>query len=109
MRPLGSEWVLTKQYASAFFGTSLGSFLTAEKVDTVILCGFSTSGCIRATAVDAVQHGFVPFIPRDCVADRVQAAHDANLRDIDAKYGEVRSLVEILGYLRQVQNGEHKK
>ncbi len=81
--------VIVKQYASAFFGTSLASTLCALAVDTVLLCGFSTSGCIRASAVDAIQHGFAPFVVRDACADRGEGPHAANLDDIAAKYGEV--------------------
>ncbi|MGL1080512.1 isochorismatase family protein, partial [Vibrio parahaemolyticus] len=68
--PLPGEPVLVKQYASAFFGTSLASTLRAQGVDTVIVVGVSTSGCIRATAVDALQHGFIPLVVRDAVGDR---------------------------------------
>ena len=81
--------VIVKQYASAFFATSLASTLCALGVDTVLLCGFSTSGCVRASAVDAIQHGFAPFVVRDACADRAEAPHAANLHDIAAKYGEV--------------------
>lgn len=84
-----ADIVVVKQYASAFFGTSLASTLRALGVDTVLLCGFSTSGCVRASAVDAIQHGFAPFVVKDACADRGEAQHAANLFDIAAKYGEV--------------------
>ena len=90
---------MTKQYASAFFGTSLASTLVAMGIDTLIITGCSTSGCIRATAVDGVQHGFRVMVVRDCVGDRHPAPHEANLFDIDSKYGDVIGLDETLGYL----------
>ncbi len=76
------EPVLAKAFASAFFGTPLGSMLVG--FDTLVVCGASTSGCVRATVVDAVQHGLVPVVPRECVGDRWPAAHEANLFDIEA-------------------------
>lgn len=97
--PYDDELVIIKQYASAFFGTSLASTLTAMGVDTLILAGCSTSGCIRATAVDGVQHGFRVMVVRDCVGDRHPAPHEANLFDIDSKYGDVISLEEALSHL----------
>ncbi|MGC0368885.1 isochorismatase family protein [Microbacterium sp. SLBN-111] len=97
--PLPGEPVLVKQYASAFFGTSLASTLRAQGVDTVIVVGVSTSGCIRATAVDALQHGFIPLVVRDAVGDRADGPHEANLFDIQAKYGEVLGEGAVLEYL----------
>lgn len=97
--PLPGEPVLVKQYASAFFGTSLASTLRAQGVDTVIVVGVSTSGCIRATAVDALQHGFIPLVVRDAVGDRADGPHEANLFDIQAKYGEVLDEATVLEYL----------
>jgi maleamate amidohydrolase len=99
--PRAGEVMITKNYASAFFGTSLGSMLTAAGVDTVILIGCSTSGCIRASAVDALQHGFRPIVVRECVGDRDPGPHEANLFDIDSKYGDVVSKAEVLEYLRR--------
>lgn len=90
------DLVLVKQYASAFFGTSLASSLASMKIDTLILTGCSTSGCIRATAVDGMQHGLRVIVPRECVADRHIAPHEANLFDINAKYGDVLSLSETI-------------
>ncbi|HDZ46689.1 hypothetical protein LCGC14_0159220 [marine sediment metagenome] len=87
--PTEDELVMTKQYASAFFGTSLASTLVAMGVDTLIITGCSTSGCIRATAVDGLQYGFRVMVIRDCVGDRHPAPHEANLFDIDSKYGDV--------------------
>jgi len=99
LAPRPEDVVIIKQYASAFFGTALASMLTAERVDTVIVTGCSTSGCIRATAVDGMQHGFRVIVPRECVGDRAPEPHDANLFDIDRKYGDVVSRAEVLAYL----------
>jgi maleamate amidohydrolase len=98
--PLPEEVVLSKQYASAFFGTSLAPMLQALNIDTLILAGCSTSGCIRATAVDGVQHGFRTLVVRQCVGDRHEAPHEANLFDIDNKYGDVVSKNETMSYLK---------
>jgi maleamate amidohydrolase len=89
LQPTEHDIVVTKQYASAFFGTSLAATLTAMGVDTLFVTGFSTSGCVRATALDALQNGFAPFIVADACADRHPAPHDANLFDLQAKYAEV--------------------
>ena len=99
LAPTGDEVVVAKQYASGFFGTSLASTLTAMGVDTVIHTGVSTSGCVRATAVDACQHGFIPIVVRDACGDRDPRIHDANLFDLDAKYADVISEHEVLNYL----------
>jgi maleamate amidohydrolase len=99
LEPVAGETVITKQYASAFFGTSLASTLTALGVDTVLIAGVSTSGCVRATAVDACQHGFVPFVVREAVGDRHEAPHAANLFDLQAKYAEVVTLGQAQEYL----------
>jgi nicotinamidase-related amidase len=99
LEPAAGETVITKQYASAFFGTSLASTLTALGVDTVLIAGVSTSGCVRASALDACQHGFVPLVVRDAVGDRHPAPHEANLFDLQAKYAEVVGLADMLRYL----------
>jgi maleamate amidohydrolase len=99
VEPAAGEPVFTKQYASAFFGTSLAPMLHAQGIDTLILAGCSTSGCIRASAVDGVQHGFRVIVVRDCVGDRHDGPHEANLFDIDSKYGDVVRLDEALDYL----------
>ncbi|MCS6947791.1 MAG: isochorismatase family protein, partial [Steroidobacteraceae bacterium] len=82
LEPLDGETVISKQYASAFFGTSLASTLTALQIDTVLIAGLSTSGCVRASAVDCVQHGFIPVVVRDAVGDRAAGPHEANLFDL---------------------------
>jgi maleamate amidohydrolase len=100
--PLPHEPVLNKLFASAFFGTALSSLLAAAGCDSVIITGASTSGCVRATAVDALQHGYRPIVPRDAVGDRNPAAHEANLYDIDAKYGDVVSLDDAIAHLEEL-------
>jgi len=96
--PLPGEPVLTKLFASAFFGTPLAAILEEAGCDSVAVTGASTSGCVRATVVDALQHGYRTVVPREAVGDRNPAAHEANLYDIDTKYGDVVSLDEALGY-----------
>jgi len=98
-RPVEGELVVTKQYASAFFGTSLAAHLAAAGIDTVIICGLSTSGCVRASAVDAVQNGFIPIVVREACGDRDARPHDASLFDLDAKYADVLGEREVIDYL----------
>ena len=97
--PREDETVILKKGASGFFGTNLASVLISQAVDSVILCGATTSGCIRATAIDLLQYGYPTLVPRECVGDRAQAPHDANLFDIQAKYADVVSLDGALAYL----------
>jgi nicotinamidase-related amidase len=99
LEPIDGETTIAKQYASAFFGTSLASLLTSIQVDTVLMAGVSTSGCVRASAVDCCQHGFIPVVVRDAVGDRAQAPHEANLFDLQAKYAEVISLAAAIEYV----------
>jgi maleamate amidohydrolase len=99
LQPQPDDVVITKQYASAFFGTDLAPRLRSLGCDTVVIVGYSTSGCVRATAVDACQHGFVPLVVRGCTADRTRASHDAALFDIQAKYGEVADVDRVQAYL----------
>ncbi|MCO5205042.1 MAG: isochorismatase family protein [Anaerolineae bacterium] len=99
LSPQPADVIIVKQYASAFFGTSLAAMLTSMGIDTIILAGCSTSGCIRATAVDGMQHGFRVVIPRECVGDRHRAPHESNLFDIDSKYGDVVAKADVLAYL----------
>jgi len=100
--PLAGETVVTKNYASAFFGTSIAATLIAHGVDTAVMIGCSTSGCIRASAVDALQHGFRSIVVRECVGDRHPEPHEANLFDIDSKYGDVVSKAETIDYFRSL-------
>ncbi len=90
------ETVLVKLFASAFFGTDLDRLLREAGCDTVIVAGASTSGCVRATAVDALQYGYRVLVPREAVADRALDAHNGSLLDIDAKYGDVISIDEAI-------------
>lgn len=100
VHPVSGELIVHKQYASAFFGTSLASTLVAAGTDTLIILGCSTSGCVRATAVDGVQHGFNVTVVRDCVGDKHPSPHEASLFDIDSKYGDVVSKQEAIDYIR---------
>ncbi len=99
--PRNGESVFVKLFASAFFGTGLAALLTAQRCDSVIVTGASTSGCVRATVVDAVQHGYRVLVPREAVADRARPAHEASLTDIDAKYGDVVSTEAVVERLRR--------
>jgi maleamate amidohydrolase len=94
LHPAPGEPVVAKQYASAFFGTSLAATLHGAGVDTVVVAGVSTSGCIRASATDALNHGFRPLVVRQACADRSPALHENNLADLDAKYADVIDLDE---------------
>jgi nicotinamidase-related amidase len=96
------DTLIVKRGASAFFGTNLAAVLAAQRVDTVILCGATTSGCIRASAVDSVQSGFPTIVVRDCVGDRAAGPHEANLFDIQAKYADVIDLEATLQYVAAV-------
>lgn len=100
--PRPDETVIMKKGASAFFGTNLAAILISQGIDSIILCGATTSGCVRATAIDLLQLGFPTLVPRECVGDRAQAPHDANMFDIQAKYADVVSLDEALAYLDSV-------
>jgi nicotinamidase-related amidase len=97
--PEGDERVIFKKYASAFFGTDLGTELTTDGVDTLVIAGVTTSGCVRATAVDSLQHGYRTVVPEDAVGDRAEGPHRANLFDIDAKYGDVVTTDAVLDHL----------
>jgi maleamate amidohydrolase len=97
-----TDTLLVKKYASCFFGTDLVSRLLAHQIDTLLIAGCTTSGCVRATAVDACQTGFRPMVVREAVGDRSAAAHDQSLFDLNAKYADVVSLEETLGYLARI-------
>ena len=100
IRPHPTEQVVLKKYASAFFDTRLDMELNGLGVDTVVIVGCTTSGCIRASAIDSMQNGFRTVVVRDAVGDRAQTPHEVNLFDIDAKYGDVVSSRDVLEYLR---------
>jgi nicotinamidase-related amidase len=100
--PEPGEHVIVKKRASAFHGTHLSSFLTALRVDTVIITGVTMAGCVRHTAEDAIAEGFRPILVRECVGDRVPGVVEWNLFDIDAKFGDVEPLERVLEYLEGV-------
>ncbi|MXV90436.1 MAG: isochorismatase family protein [Acidimicrobiia bacterium] len=99
--PEDGDVLLPKRHASAFFGTALVSYLVDFGVDTVILAGCTTSGCIRATAVDAFSYNFRTIVPEECVYDRIQASHDVGLFDLDAKYADVMPAEAVIDRLRE--------
>jgi maleamate amidohydrolase len=99
LEPEFGEVVVVKQYASAFFGTSLATTLHTAGVDTLVIAGVSTSGCVRATAMDALNSGFRPHVVRQACADRSPELHENNLADLDAKYADVVDLAEALAQL----------
>jgi len=94
------DLLLAKTQASAFFGTALNAILTANKCDSLIVAGCTTSGCVRATVVDAMQNAYAPFVVKECCADRSLAQHASNLIDIQSKYAEVISLNEAIHLLK---------
>ncbi len=95
----GLDLLFTKRMPSAFFETPLRSYLTWHQVDTVVVTGGSTSGCVRATAVDSLSHGFRTIVPEECVADKHESYHFANLTDLQLKYADVVSAAEVLAWL----------
>jgi maleamate amidohydrolase len=101
LRPAEGELVVSKQYASSFFATGLDRTLAAMGIDTLLITGLSTSGCVRATALDAMQHGFAPFVVREACGDRHAAPHEASLFDLQAKYAEVISEAQALALMQQ--------
>jgi len=115
---LGSEWAelddrlpydaekdyfIIKKQSSAFFGTHLLLILTNYRIDTLILTGDSTSGCVRCTAQDGLMYGYRVIVPQECVADRSKEAHESNLFDINAKIGDVVSMAEVIAYLQRLK------
>lgn len=102
---LPDEPVITKKYASAFFGTDLLARLNSLRVDTLLIAGCTTSGCVRATAVDAVQNGLRPMVVGEAVGDRSRAAHEQSLFDLQAKYADVVETDEVLEYMSGVEDG----
>jgi maleamate amidohydrolase len=99
LSPLPGDEVITKHFPSAFFGTALAEKLHADGIDTILITGLSTSGCVRASAVDALCHGFVPLIVVDAVGDRDARVHEANLFDLGAKTGELVSEAQAADYI----------
>lgn len=109
IKPEPADIVFSKNYPSCFFGTTLAPTLFGLGVDTLILIGCSTSGCVRATAIDAIQYGFKVVVPRECVGDRHQSPHEANLFDINAKYGDVLPKAEVIAYFERIARGAGRK
>jgi maleamate amidohydrolase len=99
LAPQPGELVLRKTQASAFFGTGLAPWLVQQGADTVVVAGCTTSGCVRASVVDAVSHNFRPIVARDCVGDRALGPHEANLFDMGQKYADLMDRDEIMGAL----------
>ncbi len=104
LKRASGDAVLVKKFASFFFATELAPRLTAQRIDTVIVTGCTTSGCVRATVVDAVQLGFRPIVAREAVGDRSVSAHQQSLFDMDAKYADVVDVDEVLRYLQRVRS-----
>jgi nicotinamidase-related amidase len=109
LKPQKDDFIIYKENASAFFGTHLAPYLIERGVDTLIITGCSTSACVRATATDARAYRFKPIIPRQCVQDRAPAAHEWNLFDIDAKFGDVVEIAEALDYLDKLKGSSGQK
>lgn len=106
LEPRPGERVVEKHFPSAFFGTDVAGWLAMKGVDTAIVTGCTTSGCVRATVVDAMGHGFRPMVPRECVGDRALGPHEANLFDMDQKYADVMPLSEVLAELEKLHPGQ---
>lgn len=104
--PQAGEIVLNKRAPSAFFGTGLSALLTPLGIDTLIVVGCATSGCVRASVVDAVSYGYRVVVPVECVSDRAPGPHQASLLDIDAKYGDAVPLSEVIGHLETIPDFE---
>lgn len=100
LSPIDGEYVATKQHASAFFGTSLASWLLNRGIDTLLVSGCTTSGCVRASVIDASAYGLRPIVVEDCVGDRAEEPHRANLFDMDQKYADVVALADVLARLK---------
>ena len=103
LAPMPGDLVIEKSYASAFYGTALISQLIRRKADTVIVVGNSTSGCVRATCVDAQENGFSVVIPEECVFDRIQASHKVNLLDLWMKYAQVMPVAKVKAYVESLK------
>ncbi len=106
LEPRGGERVIEKRYPSGFFMTDLSGYLAMRQVDTAIVTGCTTSGCVRATVVDAMGNGFRPIVPRECVGDRAEEPHEANLFDMDQKYADVMPLADVIAELEILFPGQ---
>ena len=103
LKPKSDEFVSIKHHASAFFGTTLQSWLTFKSVDTLLITGCATSGCVRASTIDASAYGYRPMLVAECVGDRAQGPHEANLFDMQQKYADLVSLQEATAYLSKLR------
>ncbi|NKY31874.1 isochorismatase family protein [Nocardia speluncae] len=101
LEPHAGEIEIVKQYASAFHGTSLAATFTANGIDTVVVAGVTTSGCVRASATDALQHGFIPKVVEDACGERNHAVHEANLFDLGAKYADITDIDSVCSHLHK--------
>ncbi|MBM3505912.1 MAG: isochorismatase family protein [Alphaproteobacteria bacterium] len=104
LTPRAGELIVDKTEASGFFGTGLAAWLALRRVDTLVVAGCTTSGCVRATVVDACSHNLRPIVPRDCVGDRALGPHEASLFDMDQKYADVMSSNEVLDALARLEH-----
>lgn len=102
LQVMDDDIVITKQYPSGFFGTSLASTLHFMKIDTLVLTGVTTSGCVRATCIDSISHGFVTLVVEDAVGDRAEEPHRANLYDMSAKYADLLTTPQATEYFQQL-------
>jgi len=105
IKPAAGDYIVSKKYASSFFGTNLDTYLKNQGVDTVVIAGCTTSGCVRASAVDSLQSGYQTIVVREAVGDRAEGPHEANLFDIDAKYGDVVPVGEAVDYVNGLAAG----
>ncbi len=102
LRPVEGELAFTKRHASAFFGTHFAAWLTSHRVDSLLVAGCTTSGCVRASVVDANAHGFLPLVVAECVGDRSEESHRVSLFEMDQKYADVITLHEARDYLDRI-------
>ncbi|UWZ39241.1 isochorismatase family protein [Dactylosporangium roseum] len=107
LRPSDGDFVIRKAKPSAFFGTPLQAYLTDHMVDTLLICGVTTSGCVRATVIDGFSHNYRVNVVEECVFDRCRPVHAMNLFDMDRKYADVTSVASTVEYLRSLRGGEH--
>ena len=100
LAPQPGEYIVRKTQASAFFGSGLAAYLTYRSVDTLVIAGCTTSGCVRASVIDAISYNFRPMVVADCVGDRALGPHEANLFDIGQKYADVLDASETIRKLQ---------
>lgn len=108
LSPSPEEMIFNKHYSSAFFGTDLDSWFKVSRIDTLIVTGCSTSGCVRASIVDAVSLGYRVIVPQPAVGDRAEGPHEWALFDIDSKYGDVVSMRDTIAYIQNIVTGRRE-